>query len=56
MKIIIGLFFIAHVLVHAGLAASPNPDDPESKPGTLSPTQGEAGLLLSWDKTRQVLD
>ena len=30
---IIGVFIILHGLVHAGLAAAPNPDDPESKPG-----------------------
>ena len=35
MKIIIGLFLIAHGLVHAGLAAAPNPDDPETKPGAF---------------------
>lgn len=30
---IIGIFLILHGLVHAGLAAAPNPDDPDSKPG-----------------------
>ena len=46
MKIIIGLFLIAHGLVHAGLAAAPNPDDPETKPGTFF-TSPERSWLLS---------
>ena len=35
MKIIIALFFIAHGLVHAGLAAAPNPDDPDARAGAF---------------------
>ncbi|MBK5109072.1 MAG: hypothetical protein JJE12_13120 [Anaerolineales bacterium] len=35
MKIIIALFLIAHGLVHAGLAAAPNPSDPDAKPGAF---------------------
>ena len=31
MTIIFSLFLIAHGLVHAGLAAAPNPDDPDVK-------------------------
>lgn len=46
MKIIFGLFLIAHGLVHAGLAAAPNPDDPESKPGAFF-TSPERSWLLS---------
>ena len=35
LKTIIALFLIAHGLVHAGLAAAPNPDDPDTKPGAF---------------------
>lgn len=45
MKIIIALVLIAHGLVHAGLAAAPNPDVPDSKPGTFF-TSPERSLLL----------
>jgi hypothetical protein len=31
-QLIIGLFLIAHGLVHAGLAAAPRPDIPDAKP------------------------
>ena len=30
---VIGIFLIAHGLVHAGLSAAPIPNDPEPKPG-----------------------
>ena len=45
MKIIIGLFLIAHGLVHAGLAAAPNPDDPESIPGAFFTSPERSWLL-----------
>jgi hypothetical protein len=45
LKIIIALVLIAHGLVHAGLAAAPNPDVPDSKPGTFF-TSPERSLLL----------
>ena len=45
MKIIIALFLIAHGLVHAGLAAAPNPDDPDSKPGAFFTSPERSWLL-----------
>jgi hypothetical protein len=45
LKIIIGLFFIAHGLVHAGLAAATNPNDPESKPGAFFTSPQRSWLL-----------
>lgn len=45
MKIIIGLFLIAHGLVHAGLAAAPNPEDPETKPGAFFTSTERSWLL-----------
>jgi hypothetical protein len=35
MKIIIALFLSAHGLVHAGLAAAPNPGDPDARAGAF---------------------
>jgi len=32
MKIILGVLLVAHGLVHVGLAAAPNPADPDTKP------------------------
>jgi len=32
MKILLGVLLIAHGLVHAGLAAAPNPADPDAQP------------------------
>ncbi|MCJ7717933.1 MAG: hypothetical protein MUO54_15635 [Anaerolineales bacterium] len=34
-RTIIGLFLIAHAVAHAGLAAAPIPNDPDSKPGAF---------------------
>lgn len=57
MKTIIALFLIAHGLVHAGLAAAPDPDDPESKPGAfftslerswLLPKVGLSTVVVQW--------
>jgi hypothetical protein len=45
MKIIITLFLIAHGLVHTGLAAAPNPNDPDAKPGSFF-TSSERSWLL----------
>ena len=45
MKIIIALFLIAHGLVHAGLAAAPNPNDTEAKPGAFFTSPERSWLL-----------
>ena len=45
MKIILALFLIAHGLVHAGLAAAPNPDVPDSKPGAFFTSPERSWLL-----------
>jgi hypothetical protein len=45
LKIIIALFLIAHGLVHAGLAAAPNPNDPETKPGAFFTSPERSWLL-----------
>ena len=45
MKIIIALFLIAHGLVHVGLAAAPNPDDPDAKPGAFFTSPERSWLL-----------
>ena len=45
MKIIIALFLIAHGLVHAGLAAAPNPSDPDAKPGAFFTSPDRSWLL-----------
>lgn len=45
VKILFGLFLIAHGLVHAGLAAAPIPNDPESKPGAFFTAPARSWLL-----------
>ena len=45
MKIIIGLFLIAHGLVHVGLAAAPDPKESESKPGAFFTAPQRSWLL-----------
>ncbi len=35
LRTLIGIFLIAHGLVHSGLAAAPIPNDPSSKPGAF---------------------
>jgi hypothetical protein len=45
MKIIIGLFLIAHGLVHVGLAAAPDPNESESKPGAFFTAPQRSWLL-----------
>jgi len=45
VKIIIALFLIAHGLVHAGLAAAPNPNDSKSKPGAFFTSPERSWLL-----------
>ena len=45
MKIIIALFLIAHGLVHAGLAAAPNPENSDAKAGAFF-TSAERTWLL----------
>lgn len=46
MKILIAIFLIAHGLVHAGLAAAPNPKDPDEKAGAFF-TSAKRSWLLS---------
>ena len=45
MRIALALFIIAHGLVHAGLAAAPNPADPDAKAGAFF-TAAERSWLL----------
>ena len=45
MKIIIGLFLIAHGLVHVGLAVAPDPNESESKPGAFFTAPQRSWLL-----------
>jgi hypothetical protein len=45
LKTLIALFLIAHGLVHAGLAAAPNPNDPDSKPGAFFTSISRSWLL-----------
>lgn len=46
MKIIFALFLIAHGLVHAGLAAAPNPDDPDAGAGAFFTSPKRSWLFL----------
>lgn len=46
MKILIAIFLIAHGLVHAGLAAAPDPKDPDEKAGAFF-TSAKRSWLLS---------
>ena len=45
LKILFGVFLIAHGLVHAILAAAPIPNDPESKPGAFFTASDRSWLL-----------
>ena len=45
LKIALAILFIAHGLVHAGLAAAPNPRDPNSKPGAFFTAVERSWLL-----------
>ncbi|MGB5844295.1 MAG: hypothetical protein WBG94_07620 [Anaerolineales bacterium] len=45
LKIIIALFLIAHGLVHAGLAAAPNPNAPDAKAGAFFTSPERSWLL-----------
>ena len=45
MKIVIALFLIAHGLVHAGLAAAPDPNDPDKKAGAFFTSAKRSWLL-----------
>lgn len=47
LKIALAFFLMAHGLVHAGLAAAPNPDGPNSKPGTFF-TVVDRSWFLHW--------
>ncbi len=57
VNIALAIFLIAHGLVHAGLAAAPNPADPNAKPGAffttverswLLPRLGLSGTAVQW--------
>jgi hypothetical protein len=45
LKIALALFIIAHGLVHAGLAAAPDPVDPDAKPGAFFTAVERSWLL-----------
>jgi hypothetical protein len=45
LRIVFGVFFIAHGLVHAILAFAPNPADPEAKPGSFFTARERSWLL-----------
>jgi hypothetical protein len=45
LKTLFVLFLIAHGLVHAGLAAAPNPSDPDAKPGAFFTATARSWLL-----------
>lgn len=45
LKSLFALFLIAHGLVHAGLAAAPNPNDTDSKPGAFFTSPDRSWLL-----------
>ena len=49
MKSLFALFLIAHGLVHAGLAAAPNPNNTDSKPGTFFTSPDRSWLLHRFD-------
>ncbi len=58
LKIALAIFLIAHGLVHAGLAAAPNPADPNAKPlafftaverSWLLPRLGMDGTAVYWN-------
>ncbi|MCP4415027.1 MAG: hypothetical protein GY805_00295 [Chloroflexi bacterium] len=44
-KMTLAIFLIAHGLVHAGLAAAPNPADPNAKPGAFFTAVERSWLL-----------
>lgn len=45
LKITLALFLMAHGFVHVGLAAAPNPDVPNSKPGAFFTAVNRSWLL-----------
>jgi hypothetical protein len=45
LKIALAIVLIAHGLVHAGLAAAPNPADPNAKPGAFFTSMERSWLL-----------
>ena len=45
LRTLIGIFLIAHGLVHSGLAATPIPNDPASKPGAFFTAANRSWLL-----------
>jgi hypothetical protein len=46
LKTVIALILIAHGLVHAGLAAAPDPKDPDNKAGAFFTSAKRSWLLL----------
>ena len=46
LMIALAIFLIAHGLVHAGLAAAPNPYDTDAKPGAFFTSPERSWLLL----------
>ena len=45
LKIALGIFLIAHGLVHSILAIAPNPSDPDAKPGAFFTAAARSWLL-----------
>ncbi len=45
MRTALALFIIAHGMVHAGLAAAPNPADPTASPGAFFTSAARSWLL-----------
>jgi hypothetical protein len=50
LRTFFGLFLIAHAVAHAGLAAAPIPDNPDSKPGAFF-YRGLPELVVSETRT-----
>ena len=46
LKTLFALFLIAHGLVHSGLAAAPDPNHPDSKPGAFFTSPPRSWLFL----------
>ena len=46
LRMVFGFFLIAHALAHAGLAAAPIPDDPNTTPGAFFTNVNRSWLFL----------
>ena len=55
IRILIGLFFIAHGLVHSGLAVAPIPNDPVSKPFAFFTAPTRSWLLSNMGMSESVI-